>query len=996
MFQKPENHPNFFELEQKILNWWKENKILEKSIENRPEENIKTFYDGPITANGAPHHGHMLTFAMKDIIPRYWTMKGFRVSRSLGWDCQGIPVEYEIEKKLGFSEKKDIEKFGIAKFNELCRNSVLEHKNKIIELEERMGRLTNSEEEYATMDKDYIESIWWSLSELYKRGLLYEGFKVVPYSTRAGTTLSNAEVALGGYKPVVDPAVTVKFKLKDEPNTFVLAWTTTPWTLPTNFGLAVGKNIDYVKVKLNDELLIVAKDLVNKVFEGEQFEVLESFKGEVLIGREYEALFDYFENRPNAFKIFDGFHVTTDSGTGIVHLAPYGAEDNEIFQQVGIESVDVLDEQGDFTELCPDLEGVFYRDANNIIIEKLKSKNLLFKKEDYEHELPMCWRTNTPLIYKPITSWYIAMSTLRKELLENNEKINWEPAHVKDGRFGNWLAEIKDWSISRLRYWGTPLPIWKSESGKIKIFENYEELEKLTGKKVSDPHRPFIDEFTFELEGEVYRRIPDVLDVWYDSGAMPFARFHYPFENKAKFEKKFPADYISESVDQTRGWFYSLHAIGTALFNSNAFNNVVMSGLVLDDNGAKLSKSKGNYTPPDAMLDQFGADTIRLNFFSTPIASGEDTTISPKTLKIQAQETIIPLWNIYKFLVTYAELHDWRPNETLAYNERNVTDDNHPWDHIPFDDVDSPLDAWIILKLQETIKIVNEELDNYKIPRATRALKAFVNEISKWYIRRSRNRFADGDTRALETLYYVYVETLKLLAPFTPFITEEIYQRLVVDALDTVPESIHLCNYPQADMAYLEQYQTYDLEMNFVRTIAELGQSLRTENNLKLRQPLSRIIVENKSQNVPVIIDWMKEMIKDELNVKSFEEVIKIEPREGLVITNDTSNSLVIALDCNLSQELIEEGLLREVTRHVQALRKNLQFEMSEKVKLEFFTEEPELKSLFETRNQELKESINAESINFDLSLVNDESTHQLSFDNKKLLVKLIKLDGFR
>ncbi|BCX13720.1 MAG: isoleucine--tRNA ligase [Candidatus Dojkabacteria bacterium] len=876
MFQKPENKPNFYEIEQKILNWWKENKILEKSIELRPEDNIKTFYDGPITANGAPHHGHMLTFAMKDIIPRYWTMKGYRVTRSLGWDCQGIPVEYEIEKKLGFKEKKDIEKFGIAKFNELCRNSVLEHKGKIIELEEKMGRLTNSEEEYATMDKDYIESIWWSLSELYKRGLLYEGFKVVPYSTRAGTTLSNAEVALGGYKPVVDPAVTVKFRLLEDSNTFVLAWTTTPWTLPTNFALAVGKDITYVKVKANNENYIVAQDLAKQVFEGIDFEVVQTFKGSDLVGKKYLPLFDYFKDKQNAFQIYEGFHVTTESGTGVVHLAPYGAEDNEIFQNVGIESIDVLDEQGDFTSDCPDLEGLFYKDANEKIIQKLTEKNLLFKKEDYEHDMPMCWRTNTPLIYKPITSWYIAMSKLRKELLDNNEKINWEPDHVKEGRFGNWLAEIKDWGISRLRYWGTPLPIWKSESGKVKIFESFSELEKLTNKKVEDPHRPFIDEFEFEFEGEVYKRIPDVLDVWYDSGAMPFARFHYPFENKNKFEQKFPADYISESVDQTRGWFYSLHAIGTALFNSNAFKNVVMSGLVLDDNGAKLSKSKGNYTAPETMLEQFGADTIRLNFFSTPIASGEDTTISAKTLKIQAQETILPLWNIYKYIVTYAEIHDWQPKEYLAYNERMVTDDDHPWDHIPFDDITNALDAWILLKLQQTIKTVNDELENYKIPKATRAIKEFVSEISKWYIRRSRDRFVNGDERALETLYYVFVETLKLLAPFTPFITEEIYQQLVVRILDTVPESIHLCNYPEADLNFINQHIAYDNEMLFVRRIVEIGHSLRTENNLKLRQPLSKIVIENKNQNIPVFSDWMKEIIMDELNVKMFEETFQL------------------------------------------------------------------------------------------------------------------------
>jgi isoleucyl-tRNA synthetase len=996
MFQKPENQPKFSNLETKILQWWKDRNILRKSIESRPNNKIKTFYDGPITANGAPHHGHMLTFAMKDIIPRYWTMKGYKVTRSLGWDCQGIPVEYEIEKKLGFKEKKDIERYGIAKFNKLCRNSVLEHKGKIIELEEKMGRLTNSEEEYATMDKNYIESIWWSLKELYDKGLLYEGFKVVPYSTRAGTTLSNAEVALGGYKPVIDPAVTVKFKLIDEPNTFVLAWTTTPWTLPTNFALAVGKDLDYSKIKAGDNIYIVAKKLAKQIFDNysNKWEIIETFKGSALIGKKYEPLFDYFKNKENSFMIYDGFHVTTDSGTGIVHLAPYGAEDNEIFKQVGIESVDVLDEQGDFTKECADLEGVFYRDANERIIQKLQEKGLLFKKEDYEHDLPMCWRTNTPLIYKPITSWYIAISDLREELLRNNQKINWEPAHVKNGRFGNWLAEIKDWGISRTRYWGTPLPIWKSQSGKIKIFGSFEELEKLTNKKVEDPHRPFIDEFEFEYEGEVYKRIPDVLDVWYDSGAMPFARFHYPFENKDKFKQKFPADYISESVDQTRGWFYSLHAIGTALFDSNAYKNVVMSGLVLDDSGVKLSKSKGNYTSPESMLEQFGADTIRLNFFSTPIASGEDTTISAKTLKIQAQETMIPLWNIYKFIVTYAEINNWKPYEQLAYNDRNVTDDEHPWDHIPFDDVENPLDAWLILKLQQTIQIVNHSLDNYKIPKATRALKDFVNEISKWYIRRSRNRFTNGETSALETLYYVFVETLKLLAPMIPFVTEEIYQNLVASVLDTTPESIHLCFYPQADKNFIDQYQALDTEMIFVRNIVEMGHSIRTSRGLKLRQPLNKILIENNNKTISVIVDWMKNMIMDELNIKNLEEVIEIPNDKNLVTARNDSENLAIAIDCHLTAELLLEGLFRELVRHVQSYRKKLNFDIKEKIILKFFSENPSILNVLKLMNEEFRNAVNADDIILDETIRDGEGVKTIEVGDGKLIIKLIKIDN--
>ncbi|MDQ7020351.1 MAG: isoleucine--tRNA ligase [Candidatus Dojkabacteria bacterium] len=645
MFNKPNPRQDFHELEKDILNWWKENNVLEKSIEQRPDDNIKTFYDGPITANGEPHTGHMLTFSLKDIIPRYWSMQGYKVSRSLGWDCHGIPVEYEIEKKLGFKEKKDIEKYGIKEFNQLCKESVIKYQKNIIELEEAVGRLTNGKEEYATMDSKFIESVWWSLKELFEKGHLYEGFKVVPYSTRAGTTLSNAEVALGGYKPFVDPAITVKFQLKDEESTFVLAWTTTPWTIPTNLGLAINPKIKYVKVKGDneDETYICAKDCLEFVFKDAEYKILEEVDSSTLLGKEYNPPFDFFKGRKNSHKIFAADYVSTESGTGIVHLAPYGAEDNDVFMKEDIESFDVLDDQGDFTEEITPYAGMFYRKANKYIIKDLEEMGRLWRHEDYEHDMPMCWRTKTPLIYKPITSWYVGMSKVRTELVENNNKINWIPAHAREGRFGNWLSEIKDWAISRKRYWGTPLPVWKSESGKTKVIGSFEELEELSGVKLEDPHRPFVDEVTFELDGETYTRITDVIDVWYDSGAMPFARFHYPFENKEKFEKKFPAEYIAEGIDQTRGWFYTLHAEGTVLFNSPAFKNVIINGTITDDKGRKLSKSLGNYTPPMPLIEQHGADSIRLNFYDSPLMYGEDSAVTDKTIKANKQETILPL-----------------------------------------------------------------------------------------------------------------------------------------------------------------------------------------------------------------------------------------------------------------------------------------------------------------------------------------------------------------
>lgn len=967
MFNKPNPKQNFFELEQEILKFWKSNNILDKSIDQRSDDNTKTFYDGPITANGSPHHGHMLTFAMKDLYPRYWTMKGYKVARSLGWDCQGLPVEYEIEKRLGFKEKKDIVKFGIDKFNELCRASVLEFKDKIIELEELMGRLTNSDEEYQTMDKSYIESIWWSLKELHTKGLLYEGFKVVPYSTRAGTTLSNAEVALGGYKKFVDPAITVEFPLEEDPMTVLLAWTTTPWTIPGNLGLALGKEINYVKVKKSesDKNYIVAKDLVENVFKNIEHEVLEEVKVDDLLGKKYIAPFAFYKGRKNAHIIYTGDHVTTESGTGIVHLAPYGAEDNDIFVKVGIESFDYLDDQGDFKSEIAPYAGLNYRDANPKIIEDLKTTNVLFKHEDYEHEMPMCWRTNTPLIYKPITSWYIAMSNLRQQLVDNNEKINWTPKHVKYGRFGNWLAEIKDWGISRTRYWGTPIPVWKSESGKTIIIGSYQELKEFSGVEVNDPHRPYIDDITFEKDGETYKRIPDVLDVWYDSGAMPFARFHYPFENKEKFDKKFPAQYIAESVDQTRGWFYSLLAISTSLFNKEAYENVVMSGFVLDDNGVKLSKSKGNYTEPKTMIESFGADAIRSNFFTTPICAGEDTTISSKTLKTQTQEYILPLWNIFAYLTTYANIHNWSPREELAYNSRKNLDDAHPWDHIPFDDIENEINAWIIYRLQETIHNSELALTAYDIPKATKAIKELVDDTSKWFIRSSRENFAEGNQNSIETLYYVFIEILKLLAPFTPFITDYMYRELVVSKLDGAKESIHLTDYPEVDRAYIEQYSRLADEMQIVRKICEMGHTLRVNNQMKVRQPLSELQVQSTNEVVPVITEWMSEMIKNELNVKDVLDKAVIHETDTLKINEDTNIKVLIGLETKLTDELKDEGFVRELSRALQSQRKKMGLQQGQTISIKLKPSDQVLRQTIERNVESIKKTVSATSIEF-------------------------------
>jgi len=946
MFTAPDAKPKFAEMEEVVLKWWKEQNILEKSIQGRDIENSKTFYDGPITANGKPHYGHVMTFAVKDIIPRYWTMKGYRVDRSLGWDCQGIPVEYEVEKELGFTEKKDIEEFGIAKFNQLCRESVTKFRSNIVEMEERMGRLTNADEEYATMDSWYIESVWWSLSQLYEKDLLYEGFKVVPYSTRAGTSLSNAEVALGGYEPFTDPAITVEFPLDEDPTTMVLAWTTTPWTMPGNLGLAVGEDMTYVKVKSNDpkKTYVLAKDLLDEVFGDDPYEVVEEFKGKKLVGKKYLPPFDSYKGHKNAHQIYAADFVTTDSGTGIVHLAPYGAEDNELFQEVGIESFDYLDDQGDFTNAVAEYEGQNYRDANPKIMKDLEEKDRLFASGEYTHDMPMCWRTKTPLIYKPITSWYIAMSTLRKQLLENNDKVTWVPEHVKEGRFGNWLAEIKDWGISRLRYWGTPLPVWKSDSGKVKMISSFDELEKLSGVKIDDPHRPYVDEISFEIDGEEYNRVPDVIDVWYDSGSMPFARFHYPFENKEKFKQKFPADFIGESMDQTRGWFYSLMAISTALLEDTSFKAVIVNGMTLDDEGRKQSKSSKNYEPPGELIDKLGADALRMNYFSSPITMGENTTISEKTVKVHVQEFLLPLWNSFKYLVTYANIHEWESTESLV------------GDKLP--KVEGELDIWILTKLQETIELVTDGMEQYKLPRASRPLYEFLNELSKWYIRRSRDRFAAGDPDALQTLYYCLVQFAKLAAPFTPFVTEGMYQTLVAELFKEQPESIHLCDYPIADKKFLEKHQQNLVSMKLVREIVELGQSTRATEGIKVRQPLQWVEFEASAE----LEAWATALVAAELNVGDVRQVDKLTDSKSVVVSESPSG-VRTGTETELTPELVEAGLVREITRTIQAQRKKQGFAMGEKVKVVFDADDKVIAETVENNMDEIKETVSATEI---------------------------------
>lgn len=884
--------------EKEMLNYWDKNNIFEKLKEKIKDLPQWVYYDGPITANNLPHYGHAITWTVKDAVPRYWTMHGFNVIRNIGWDCQGLPVEYEVEKRQGFEKKEDIEKFGVEKFNEMCRQSVLEYRGSMEKYETRLGRWLDHNDEYSTMDSSYIESIWWSIKNIHKKGLLYKGFKVVPYSTRAGTTLSNAEVALGGYKEITDPAITVKFKVVSKgefEGNYILAWTTTPWTIPGNLMLAVGKNIEYSVVESGGVKYIVASGCIENVFDKKEYKVLKKgIKSKMLNGIEYKQPFNYFEHKrkEGCFRVIYGDHVTTQDGTGIVHLAPYGEEDFNIFMNLGVTLFDYLDETGNFTDPVEKYSGMFYKKANKYIIEDLKNNNVLFEYSSYPHQMPMCWRTDTPLIYKPVESWYLSVTKIKESLLRENNSINWVPPHVKKGRFGKWLENARDWSLSRKRYWGTPIPVWiNDKTGEYVVIGSFKELSTVSGKKLSkdfDPHRPYVDDITWKgKKGGTFIRVPDVLDVWYDSGSMPFAQYHYPFENKEKFKVRFPADFISESSDQTRGWFYSLIVVNTALFNKTPYKNVSMSGMLLGNDGQKLSKSKKNYPPMDEVFETFGADILRYFLLTSPVVRSESAKFSNEFLNEVKKEYFSTLWNSYKYYVTYAKAY--------GFGGKIVTDS---------DDI---LDKWVLTRLNNLVSDLNSYMKKYEIMYATRLFAPFVQDLSTWYIRRSRGRVSEGDTAALNTLYTCLNTLSKLMAPFMPFIADEIYLNITPNSLD----SVHLETYPKANKD-LEKNDQILTNMQIVRDICSKGNAIRKLQNIPVRQPLALLEVVEKPLG-----EKYTEIIKDELNVKEVNFVKKLTDGDNFAISEGVS------LDIALNKELVLEGEYRKLARKIQSLRKD-------------------------------------------------------------------------
>ena len=859
-YEKVSTDMNFVEREKAVEQFWKENRIFEKSIDSRKEGETYTFYDGPPTANGKPHIGHVLTRAIKDMIPRYQTMKGHQVPRKAGWDTHGLPVELEVEKLLGLDGKEQIEEYGLEPFIEKCKESVWKYKGMWEDFSGTVGFWADMEHPYVTYDNDFIESEWWALKQIWEKGLLYKGFKIVPYCPRCGTPLSSHEVAQG-YKDVKERSAIVRFKVKDE-DAYILAWTTTPWTLPSNVALCVNPDEFYVKVENEGMVYYMAEALVETVLKGET-KILERYVGKDLEYKEYEPLFDFVHPSKKCWYVTCDRYVTLTDGTGVVHIAPaFGEDDANVGRNYDLPFVQLVDAKGQMTSETT-WAGTFCKDADKPILIDLEKRGLLFDAPAFEHSYPHCWRCGTPLIYYARDSWFIKMTAVKDDLIRNNNTVNWIPESIGKGRFGDWLENVQDWGISRNRYWGTPLNIWECECGHRHSVGSIAELKEMSPNCPDDIelHRPFIDEVTITCPhcGKQMKRVPEVIDCWFDSGSMPFAQHHYPFENKDLFEQQFPADFISEAVDQTRGWFYSLLAISTLLFNKAPYRNVVVLGLVQDENGQKMSKSKGNAVDPFEALAAHGADAIRWYFYSNS-APWLPSRFHDKAVKEGQRKFMGTLWNTYAFFVLYANIDDFDATQyKLEYDKLSV------------------MDRWLLSKMNSLILEVDNHLGHYRIPEAARALQDFVDDMSNWYVRRSRERFwvkgmPQDKINAYMTLYTALVTVAKLAAPMIPFMTESIYRNLVCGLDHSAPESVHLCGYPKADEQMIDKKLEED--MDTVLKVVVLGRAARNGAAMKNRQPLAKMYVKAEDE----VGEYYKEIIEDELNIKSVE------------FTNDVSN----------------------------------------------------------------------------------------------------------
>ncbi len=980
MYNKVPTDLKFVEREKEVEKFWEDEEIFEKSIEDRKDSPTYMFYDGPPTANGKPHIGHVLTRVIKDMIPRYRTMKGYKVPRKAGWDTHGLPVELEVEKKLGLDGKEQIEAYGLEPFIKECKESVWKYKGMWEEFSGVVGFWADMENPYVTYENNFIESEWWALKQIWDKGLLYKGFKVVPYCPRCGTPLSSHEVAQG-YKDVKEKSAIVKFKVKGE-DAYFLAWTTTPWTLPSNVALCVNPVETYVRVRKEGTTYIMAEALVEKVLESD-FEILDRVDGKSLEYKEYEPLFDFVDPKKKAWFVTCDDYVTLTDGTGIVHIAPaFGEDDSRIGRKYDLPFIQFVNSKGEMTKETK-WEGVFVKKADPLVLKDLKENGKLFAAPTFEHSYPHCWRCDTPLIYYARESWYIKMTAVKDDLIRNNQTINWIPENIGKGRFGDWLENVQDWAISRNRYWGTPLNVWQCSCGAMHSIGSIEELKAMSENcpEHIELHRPFIDAVTIKCPecGGQMKRVPEVIDCWFDSGSMPFAQHHYPFENKKVFEQQFPADFISEAVDQTRGWFYSLLAVSTLIFNKAPYKNVIVLGHVQDENGQKMSKSKGNAVDPMDALREYGADAIRWYFYINS-APWLPNRFYGKAVQEGQRKFMGTLWNTYAFYVLYAEIDQFDPTKhTLEHDKLTV------------------MDKWLMSKLNSLIKEVDEDLANYKVTEAARALQVFTDEMSNWYVRRCRDRFwAKGmeqdKVSAYMTLYTTLVTLSKLAAPMIPFMTEQIYQNLVRNVDKSAPESIHLCDYPQVNEQLIDK--KLEVDMDEVLDIVVLGRAARNEANIKNRQPIADMYV--KSNNV--LDKFYTDIIKDELNVKqvSFRDDVEdfvnytfkpqlktVGPKYGkqlgkikealahldgpaamkklksdgalefdfggekISLTMDDllietaksenfvsqeDNQVTVVLDIRLTPELIEEGFVREVISKVQTMRKEAGFEVTDHI----------------------------------------------------------------
>lgn len=1014
MYKKVDPGMNFVEREKETLKFWKNNRVFEKTNEKTEGKPVFSFYDGPPTANGKPHIGHILTRVMKDIIPRYKIMKGYSVLRKAGWDTHGLPVELEVEKSLGIDGKQEIEAYGIEPFIKKCKESVWKYKGEWERMSDRVGYWVDMDHPYITYDNNYIESVWWSLKEIDKKGLLYRGFKIVPYCPRCGTALSSHEVAQG-YKDVKEKSAYVKFALKSQRNTYFLAWTTTPWTLPSNVALCMNADENYARIKSGEEYYILADALISAVFEEGTYEKIDVKKGKEYEFVGYEPLFDFYTGNDKAFYITCDGYVTLTDGTGIVHIAPaFGEDDAKVGRKYSLPLLQMVDEHGRFPQDTGYLSGLFCKDADKFILKDLKERNLLFKEQLYEHSYPFCWRCDTPLLYYARKSWFIKTTAFKDLIIRSNDSVNWMPETIKKGRMGNFLENLIDWGVSRERYWGTPLPVWVCEKcGKKHVIGSRKELHELSGcDEDIELHRPYIDKVTFPCEcGGVMRRVPEVIDCWYDSGSMPFAQFHYPFENRELLEKNFPADFISEAIDQTRGWFYVLLAISSVLFEKAPFKNCIVLGHVNDKDGIKMSKHKGNVVDPWSVLDKQGADAVRWYFY-TSSAPWLPSRFAPEIVSEVQRKFLGTLWNTYAFFVLYAEIDKYDPS---LYDIANVKL--------------SVMDRWILSELNTLIDFVDKGLDKYNITDTSRAIEKFTDNLSNWYVRRCRERFWGSDMSedkiaAYTTLYTALTTLAKLAAPFVPFITEQIYGNLVLPFYKNVPVSVHLTSFPVCDKAFIDTQlgETMDRVINIV----SLGRTARNACAIKNRQPLSELLIRaDKFDSLP---EEYLDILKEELNVKKVAFIsdssgfasYEIKPqlrtlgpkygpligkireylaqcdssalvnavRKGETVTVSIDNTLVafkeedllisdknkegyqtvsekgitVILNTELSQELIQEGLMRELVSKIQTMRKESGFNVTDHIVVTYSCGE-KLAEVIEKYKSEIMQDTLADSI---------------------------------